>query len=310
MATISGEIRDENDDPLADCVVRAYRRDTGAMLREVTSSDGVTSQISDEYYANVVLLLNCNGSDGSTTITDSSETPKTIAVQGDAQIDTAQSKYGGASLLLDGTGDWIYSNDNASFELGSSDFTIEFWMRLATASGRQGIASKGASGDYPTFDISTDSAGLRSLVVKCTNGSAWSVEISTSAYIWSVDTWHHVALTRNGSVFTLWRDGVSVGTDTSTDTLSNNAQPVRFGRSEYWGAVTNGHLDDIRMTVGVCRYTAAFTPPAAELGGVDPLLPLGEYSITTSYTGEVQVIALDPSGGTTFNDLILRTTPV
>lgn len=93
-------------------------------------------------------------------------------------------------------------------------------------------------------------------------------------------------------------------------TLSNNAEPLRFGRSEYWGAVMNGHLDDIRVTVGVCRYTATFTPPAAELGGnVDPL-PEGEYSITTAYTGEVNVLCLDDDAGSLENDLVLRTFPV
>ncbi len=50
--------------------------------------------------ANTKLLLHCNGVDGSTTFTDSETTPKTVTVQGSAQIDTAQSKFGGASGLF------------------------------------------------------------------------------------------------------------------------------------------------------------------------------------------------------------------
>lgn len=310
MATISGTVYDISGSPAPGRTVRAYRRDTGALLAEKTSSDGVTGEVLDEHFSSVALLLNCNGADGSTTITDSSGTPKTVTAQGNAQIDTAQSKYGGASLLLDGTGDWIESADNAAFELGSSNFTIEFWMRLATSSGRQGLASKGAAGDFPTFDISTDGSGLRGFDVKCTNGAGWSVEFSSGAFVWTVDTWHHVALTRNGTTFTLWRDGASVGSATSSATLSNNAEPLMFGKSGYFGAVTNGHLDDIRVTVGVCRYTAAFTPPTAELGGNAAPLPEGEYSITTTYTGEVQVVCLDDDAGTLENDLIHRTFPV
>ena len=47
------------------------------------------------------LLLHCNGTDGSTTFTD--EIGKTVTANGNAQIDTAQSKFGGASGLFDGT---------------------------------------------------------------------------------------------------------------------------------------------------------------------------------------------------------------
>ncbi|MDP3519816.1 MAG: LamG domain-containing protein [Hydrogenophaga sp.] len=303
--SVSGTVFDSTGAPAAR-TVRAYRRDTGALLGEVTTS----ASGGDTDFDSVVLLLDCNGTDGSTTITDSSGTPKTVTAQGNAQIDTAQSKYGGASLLLDGSGDWIQSADNAAFELGSSNFTIEFWMRLATSSGRQGLASKGAGGDYPTFDISTDGSGLRSLEVKVTNGSGWSLEFSSSAFVWTVDTWHHIALTRSGSTFTLWRDGVSIGTGTTSVTLSNNAEPLRFGRSEYWGAVMNGHLDDIRVTVGVCRYTATFTPPAAPHADTGPVLT-GEYVISTgSFDGEVNVLCLDADGGTLENDLVLRTFPV
>ena len=54
-------------------------------------------------------LLHFNGSDGSTTITD--ESGKTWTAYDNAQIDTAQSKFGGASMLLDGVGDYIKTTD-------------------------------------------------------------------------------------------------------------------------------------------------------------------------------------------------------
>ena len=51
----------------------------------------------DPYFANVSLLLHCDGSDASTTFTDSSSNGHTVTASNDAQIDTAQSKFGGAS---------------------------------------------------------------------------------------------------------------------------------------------------------------------------------------------------------------------
>jgi hypothetical protein len=61
----------------------------------------------DPVFNNVSLLLHGNGTNGSTTITDNSPTPKTVTAVGNAQISTAQSKFGGASIAFDGTGDYL-----------------------------------------------------------------------------------------------------------------------------------------------------------------------------------------------------------
>jgi hypothetical protein len=75
----------------------------------------------DEYYDNVSLLLYGNGTNGSTTITDNSPSPKTVTAVGNAQISTAQSKFGGASIAFDGTGDYITVPDSSAFVLGLSN---------------------------------------------------------------------------------------------------------------------------------------------------------------------------------------------
>ena len=59
----------------------------------------------DPDFANVSLLLHGDGTNGSTTIVDSSSSSKTVTAVGDAQISTAQSKFGGSSIYFDGTGD-------------------------------------------------------------------------------------------------------------------------------------------------------------------------------------------------------------
>src|SRR5690606_24814837 len=66
-------------------------------------------------------LLHFNGANGSSTITD--ERGRAWVRFGNAQISTAQSKFGGASLLLDGAGDWVETGSSLEdFRFGLDDF--------------------------------------------------------------------------------------------------------------------------------------------------------------------------------------------
>jgi hypothetical protein len=78
-----------------------------------------------------VLLLHGDGTDASTTITDSETTPKAVTAADDAQIDTAQLKYGSGSILFDGTGDYLTTADHADWYMADGKFTIDFWVRFA-----------------------------------------------------------------------------------------------------------------------------------------------------------------------------------
>ncbi len=84
---------------------------------------------------NVDLLLHFTGADASTTFTDSSPSPKTFTAVGNAQIDTAQKKFGSASAQFDGSGDCIHTPDTAHLELGSGDWTLDFWVKFNDVAG-------------------------------------------------------------------------------------------------------------------------------------------------------------------------------
>jgi hypothetical protein len=100
----------------------------------------------DRNFSNVSLLLHGDGTNGSTTIIDSSPSPKTVTAVGNAQISTAQSKFGGASLLFDGSGDGaIISTGLNDFTMTSNTYTLEAWARPAATSGFRPILSITAS---------------------------------------------------------------------------------------------------------------------------------------------------------------------
>ena len=82
----------------------------------------------DEYFSDVGVLLHGDGTNGSTAIVDSSTNNHTVNVNGNAQISTTKSKFGGSSMYFNGSGDYLTIPNNSSFDFGYGDFTIEFWM--------------------------------------------------------------------------------------------------------------------------------------------------------------------------------------
>jgi hypothetical protein len=100
---------------------------------------------SDPYLSNVSLLLKMDGANNSTTFTDSSLTPKAVFANGNAKISTAQSKFGGSSALLDGTGDYLSLAHNSGFSIESSDFTLEAWVYRSTSNVLHNILNKRVS---------------------------------------------------------------------------------------------------------------------------------------------------------------------
>lgn len=223
----------------------------------------------DANFDSVSLLLHFNGSDGSTAFTDSSSNAHSITASGDAQIDTAQSKFGGASGLFDGTGDWLTCPSHSSLDLQTGDFTIECWIRPATLSNYHTIASHYDSSGYGPWVLYVDADGISPTLVfsiSATSNSNYRIESSPGAV--STGSWQHVAATRAGNVFRLFLDGALIGMQTRSITLHSANAPVRIGAYAVpsWPTPFNGWIDDFRITKGVARYTAAFDAPTAEFG--------------------------------------------
>ena len=223
--------------------------------RIVLAKDSVAA--TDTNIREVSLLLHGDGTNGSTTITDSSLTPKTVTAVGNAQISTAQSKFGGSSIAFDGTGDYCTTPYSSAFNLEVGNWTIELFAYPSVFSGPQGL--------FSAADVLSN-AGL---VVRFFNNSLqfW-VNGYSQIIVGNVNAfagaWYHIALVRNGSTNTLYLNGSSIGSNTQTPVIGSPSN-VTIGRvysnldSEYF----NGYIDELRITKGVARYTSTFTPPTA-----------------------------------------------
>jgi len=178
--------------------------------------------------------------------------PETV---GNAQIDTTVKKYGTGSLEFDGTGDWLLVPDSPDQRLGTGNFTIECWLYLSATGTARGIVGKGTSTTGWLLSTNTSNA------VVFTYGTS----TITSTGTLSGTTWYHIAVVREGTGSNqtkIYIDGTNDGTGTvSTDFTQTNAAYV--GANRTGGDPMNGYIDDLRITKGVARYTATFTPPTA-----------------------------------------------
>ena len=213
----------------------------------------------DPNFANVSLLLHCDGTNGSTTFTDSSAAARTVSRNGTPRISTAQSKFGGASVVFAGGSDRLIVPSSADFDFGSGDFTLEARVRPMSASQNYVIMDRGRYTDFTPWLLMLSGGALRLL---CSNGyGSWDVCNITGTTNLAATTWHHVAATRESSTFRIFVNGTQEGTATSATALGSTTNAVQIGNDTDSTYGFNGYMDDIRITKGVARYTSGFSVP-------------------------------------------------
>jgi hypothetical protein len=210
------------------------------------------------------LLLHCEGADGSQVFTDSSPVPKTITAYGDAQIDTAYAKFGIASGLFDGGGDYLTIPASADWDFGSGNFTIDFWFRPIDANRYALFAS---STDY-WLGIDYHYNGTQNInIYASSNGTSWNLitadvggnGIGTASL--TLNAWNHVAFVRNGNNWMTFINGIKNIDITVIGSVVTKNEAKRIGLWGNGSYALRGSLDEFRIVKGLAVWTANFTPP-------------------------------------------------
>ena len=210
----------------------------------------------------VKLLLHCDGIDASTTFTDSSDQAHTVTAVNDAQVDTAQSVFGGASALFDGTGDYLTASDSDDWNIWNGDSTIDLRVRFNAYDGiaTQTLVSQRFSSTVLWFFTHDPDSGLRLGVINSTSDGTFS-----GAFTPTSDTWYHIAVERHGNDTNFYVDGTQLTTITSVswDSPINYAAPLFIGGNNAGTSSLNGWIDELRISKGIARYKgSSFTLPA------------------------------------------------
>lgn len=269
----------------ASAVVTGLTNDTGYIFRVRAVNAlgegpyGAASGVVTPAALDTNLLLHFNGSNGSTTFTDSSGYTRSVTSNGGAALSTAQSKFGGASGFFEGSDDYLSLALSMNWD---ADFTVEFWLYRAGAGGgavnvlfAAGNIQSGVGG----INLYTDSTGEFSW----NDGFAGAIAGGNAP----LNQWVHVAAVRSGGTNTLYVDGTSVGTSAQTFPVTNSV--VEIGGTPRYGFYTNGYIDEFRIVAGTAVYTSNFTPPTAPFPN-PPVVP----QLLLRFNGS--------NGSTTFTD--------
>lgn len=225
----------------------------------------------DPYWEDVSLLLPLNGSSGSDVLEDFSQYEQNKLIVSNMEYSTNEPRFGSASLLSTNeecvTQAFIGPQFNR--DLGQP-YTIEFFVRWVSSTGNTSSTPPFLfiDSDFPNAYISFGKFG------NFDNQILVRVGPDFNYLTFNNGEWNHIALTFDETdTYTVWINGTNAATGTAITSIQN--ANVRLGNIT--GATPNvleSYVDEVRITQGVARYTAPFTPPT-EPFPIGPFIPGG-----------------------------------
>jgi hypothetical protein len=165
----------------------------------------------------------------------------------------------GKSLYFDGTGDWLSIPTNPNMMLNTGDFTIEGWIyKNATSTTMCLVDLRNAASSNIGISVLVQNTGLMRYVYGATGAS-----VLASTTVIPEFQWVHIAVTRSSNTVKLFINGVQEATTVNDTTNYNVNAPCLVGSNIGNTSLMNGYIKDLRITKGVARYTATFTPPTS-----------------------------------------------
>jgi hypothetical protein len=218
----------------------------------------------DAYAANVALLANFNGTAGATSFVDSSSpSPKSLTTYGAAALSSNAALTGSTSLYLNRLNttntDYVVASSPAIPTSGA--FTVEGWVYPTYL----GANAQAIYNQYENKSTTRTNITLSANTNRLNWGHGQGVSLESTSAV-QLNQWTHVAVTRdNANTLRLFVNGVLEASAANYSFGIEQSKPWigKFNNTSYSGAPFHGYIDGIRVTAGVARYTATFTPPSS-----------------------------------------------
>jgi alpha-tubulin suppressor-like RCC1 family protein len=220
----------------------------------------------------VRILLHGDGS----SIVDSSPSARSLTNAGGVSLSSAQSKFGGKSLLFDGSATgYVSCSSDSAFAFGTGDFTVEAYVyNLGTQRGTvYSTEAANTAGSLAVWFPDTSTISVR------INGTGQDLQCAWPSS--NNNRWTHVAVVRANTVLSIYVDGVNCVSGTRNVSVTQNTP--RFGGL---GGFTDynflGYLDDVRVSSSAV-YLSNFAPPSSALPDAS------QFAANTDYFIRVQI---------------------
>lgn len=170
----------------------------------------------------------------------------------------------GGSGYFDGSGDYLSVADNAAFDFGSGDFTIECWAYTDTFASQYNVLVCQWNTSYSfIFRITSSLVGLYINV-----GNPYTLQDYSASVTNTTGQWNHFCVTRSGSTLTFYKNGSSIGTSSISATITNAASDLTVGVLGDLNSTTyhKGYISGMRLIKGTAVAPTITTPPTAVSG--------------------------------------------
>jgi hypothetical protein len=300
---ITGMTANVSEDTVNTFTIRATDAQTRTTDQEFIYNTYATG---DALFNNVAVLIHAEDTANGTFLTDTRGL-QTFTLT-NAAPSTADKKFGSSSLYFTGANTTTVSQsavNPSGMNLGTSDFTAEAFVNMtqmlttSTAGQYRGVimaqktntpTATAANWAWALYAIGNTATNATGLVFEAytSNGS----QISSQNYVTSeftMDTWHHVALSRVGGELKIFLNGNQPNTysgsrlgNTAVITYPSN-NTLQLGGINYpnFSGNMKGYLDEVRITNGYARYTANFTVTAEPFPSVLDPTPVWDVANTT-----------------------------
>lgn len=158
---------------------------------------------------------------------------------------------------------------------GSNAFTLEVWVKQDDLDGDNTFIAKGDS----QSSLKTKDNGLEFFVYA---GSWYALDVAYPSG-WSVNQWHHVVGTFDGSTLRLYADGALIGSKSASVSVSTNSYPLGIGKCYDTNRTLRGELAAARVYTKALSAAEVKNRYEADLGESVTAIQASDSSVLVWY---------------------------
>ncbi|HEU6449022.1 MAG TPA: S8 family serine peptidase [Verrucomicrobiae bacterium] len=161
-----------------------------------------------------------------------------------------------ATHFSNGQGPEVVVPYNSCWNFGSNDFTIELWANFKIVPRSFGnpygypydgifISDDQGSGGNKKWWFALDDGKLDFHINGPTINGGAGVFLIQQSFTPQTNVWYHFAVTRNGNLYTIFTNGVAIGSQSDANVIPDPAVPLEIGGGDSF--YFNGSLDEVAI---------------------------------------------------------------